>query len=55
MNRRFVVLHLAVIALATLGLWWFVFPKAPDKAVADGAAAAAVAGYVEVLLTSLSA
>jgi len=48
--RIYLILHLMVAVLGTAGLWWFVFRRAPEVAVADGSTAAALASYIEVLV-----
>jgi len=48
--RAFLILHLLAAALGTAALWWFFLPKQPEMAVADGSTAAAVAGYIEILV-----
>ncbi len=37
--RAFVMLHLGVAVLGTAAVWWFVFPRAPAVALADGSTA----------------
>jgi len=48
--RAFLVLHLAVAVAGTAALWWFVFRRAPEVAIADGSTAAALASYIEVMI-----
>ena len=49
--RVFLILHPVVAVAGTAALWWFVFRHAPEVAVANGFTAAALASYIEVLIT----
>ena len=51
--RVFLMLHLVVAVTATAALWWFIFRRAPEVAIADGSTAAALASYLEVLIMRL--
>ena len=51
--RCFFLLHLAMLLVGIIALWWFVYPDLPEAAVGDGLIAGSFATIVEAFAMHL--